>query len=262
MINLKSDWIKDVNYFMELPSTQDHAIALARSGAAEGTLVISEVQTRGKGRRSAGWHSPVGGLWFSFVLRPSVAPAGITMLSLGMGLSVLRAVKKTTGLDVCIKWPNDIFLEGKKAGGILIDMESVSGRCEYVVTGVGLNTNVNTSEFPQELKEKVSSFCEAAGRTVDNMKMLAAILKETEKVYGLFKAGKVSCVLEDVKKHCFITGRKVRLAGTDGDNGFAEGRAKGISEKGGFLLELDGGEIKEFFSGSLEILSEGSGADQ
>ena len=106
---MKAKWIKDIQYFEELPSTQDYALDLARQGAQGGTLVLAQRQTKGRGRKMNSWFSPAGGLWFSLILRPGMVPLYIPTLNLGMGLAVVRGVKKITGIPASLHWPNDIY---------------------------------------------------------------------------------------------------------------------------------------------------------
>ena len=122
----------------ETASTNDDARTLARGGAPEGTVVLASRQTAGRGRLGRTWSSPEGGVYLSAVLRPPVAPAEVAPLSLVMGIGVARGLK-ALGLDVALKWPNDVLLSGGKLAGVLLEMAAEADRVDWVVTGVGLN---------------------------------------------------------------------------------------------------------------------------
>ena len=185
--NMKTEWIKDVQYFTELPSTQDYALDLARQDAPEGTLVLAGRQTRGRGRRANKWFSPSGGLWFSLILRPGTVPLHIPMLSMGMGLAVVRGVQKITGMNASLRWPNDIYFKEKKLGGTLVEMEAKKDSVEFVVIGLGLNTNIKADGFSAEIREIATSVENETGNAIDNFGLLEEILKEFENVYAVFK---------------------------------------------------------------------------
>jgi len=170
-------WIKDIQYFEELPSTQDCALDLARQGAEEGILIIAERQTQARGRKTRDWFSPQGGLWFSLILRPKIAPFNATKLNLCIGLAVVEAVKEIAGISAVLKWPNDIYFKEKKLGGILIDTETGTDFLKFAVAGVGLNTNVKLDDFPQELRQLATSIMSETDRPVDNLAIVEKILE-------------------------------------------------------------------------------------
>jgi BirA family biotin operon repressor/biotin-[acetyl-CoA-carboxylase] ligase len=250
--NLDAGWLKSINYFKEIPSTQDYAMEMARSGAEEGTLVVSETQGSGRGRKGSAWFSPKGGLWFSFILRPELAQLYIPTLSLSMGLAVCRGIERLTGLDVSIKWPNDIYLENRKLAGVLADMEADSGKVRYVVIGVGINTNVDTSDYLPELKGNIVSLAEA-GHSVDNLELMGLVLEEAGKIYGVFKESGFGRIIGDIKHRCRMLGKTIKV--TDRSFGKTiQGQAFDITERGGLLIRSDSGIMMEMFSGSAEVL--------
>jgi len=252
VVELNIDWIKNVNYFLELSSTQDYAHTLAENGAEEGTLIISEVQSSGRGRRDRSWFSPKGGLWFSFILKPRSGLFRIPALTLGMGFGVVCGIEELLHINPLIKWPNDIFLSGKKLGGVLIDMEVKSGTLAYIIVGIGLNTNVSRIDFPLSLKENVISLRDVLGHPVDNIEMLGSILKEIGTVYRAFEENGFLPVLKEVKKRCLVLGKRVRVRGENPAE-VIEGEAYDISENGGLILKAKSGEIRELFCGNVEI---------
>ena len=253
MINLDVSWVKNINCFQELPSTQDLALQLAKEGAEEGTLVVSEAQNSGRGRRGNSWFSPKGGLWFSFVLRPAAGIEGsVAAFNLGIGLSVIRAVKKIAGIGALIKWPNDILCGGKKLGGIIADAGTGKEGPAYVVAGIGINTNVPADAFPPQIRDTAVSL-QGLGRSVDNLELMGRILEETGRMYRVFTRDGFSPILAEVKKSCYTIGKKIRVFGA-GNYGTVTGRAVDISRKGGLVLKTDAGEVIEIFLGNVEMI--------
>jgi BirA family biotin operon repressor/biotin-[acetyl-CoA-carboxylase] ligase len=172
--HLRGGW-RDVRWLARVDSTQQVARDLARDGAAEGTAVVAEEQTAGRGRLGRTWHSPAGeNLYCSVVLRPPRAPGEVPQIALVAGIAVAAAVEEATGRRPAIKWPNDVLLDGKKVAGILTEMESELDRVHHVIAGIGVN--LNTRRFPRELRDKASSLLLLTGRPVDRARFAAAML--------------------------------------------------------------------------------------
>ena len=178
-----------MHHFETLDSTNDLAKELAAQGAPEGTVVVAETQTGGRGRLGREWNSPPGvGLYVSLVLRPMLPPMELPQITLTTAVAVVRAVRRVTGVAPGIKWPNDLLLNGKKLGGILTEMETESDRIRHVVVGLGLN--VNNPAFPPELAATATSLALATGRAFSRVQLLQAWLEEFEElVWALFGPG-------------------------------------------------------------------------
>lgn len=149
----------EVIHFDSVVSTNDIAKRLAADGAAEGTIVVAEQQSGGRGRRGRAWASPRGGIWFSLILRPQVLPASAPLITLAAAVATVRACRQQHLLlgpeakDISIKWPNDILLDERKLGGILCEMAAQPDAVDWVVIGIGLNAGVEFSAIPVELSE-------------------------------------------------------------------------------------------------------------
>jgi len=150
---LKTTWLgRPFYYYEEVGSTNQVAKDLAEQGAPHGAAVLAEGQTSGRGRLGRGWLSPAGkGIWLSLVLRPRVAPWQLPQLSLLAAVGVASAIKEITGLEVGIKWPNDILSRGKKLCGILTEMRAEVEITQYVILGIGLNVNLDIEDFTRDL---------------------------------------------------------------------------------------------------------------
>jgi BirA family biotin operon repressor/biotin-[acetyl-CoA-carboxylase] ligase len=170
-------------------STNDVAKRLALEGAPEGTLVLAEVQTAGRGRQARTWIAPAGSsLLMSLVFRPSFPPAGLPHLLMASGLAVAQAIEDSTGLPVHLKWPNDILLGGKKTGGILIEAGLTAEAIDYVVVGIGLNVNLDLAQVP-EIVAFATSISEELGRSVPRLRVLHSLLRSMEREYILLQGG-------------------------------------------------------------------------
>ncbi|GHU65505.1 bifunctional ligase/repressor BirA [Clostridia bacterium] len=146
-----------IEYSYEIQSTNTRASELARQGAPEGTLVLAEIQTGGKGRRERGWVSPQGGLWFSLALRPSRPPVEAQRIPLVAAVAAAQACEDVTGLKPGVKWPNDLLLGGRKLCGILLEMSVEAERVQYLTMGVGINVAQRREDFPEVLRDTATS---------------------------------------------------------------------------------------------------------
>lgn len=170
-------------------STNDVAKRLAEEGAPEGTLVLAEEQTAGRGRLKRRWIAPPGSsLLVSFLLRPSLTPEHMPLLLMASALAVASAVEQSTGLQIHFKWPNDIILGGNKAGGILIETGLSGKEVDYAVIGVGLNVNLDVASFP-EIPTTATSISTELGHEVPRLKLLRSLLTSMEREYTLMGEG-------------------------------------------------------------------------
>jgi len=175
---------KTVHFAREIDSTNLWAKTLAEEGAPHGTLAVAEFQTAGRGRFERRWTAKEGSsIMMSLILRPKFAPKFAPMLTLVMGLSVAQAVRQT-GVEVSIKWPNDVVVSKKKICGILTEMKVGAEGIQYVIVGVGIN--VAQEEMPQEVQDKATSLLIETGQDIDRNMLLAAVMKRFESNYEKF----------------------------------------------------------------------------
>jgi BirA family biotin operon repressor/biotin-[acetyl-CoA-carboxylase] ligase len=178
---------KPLHFFPTIDSTNTYAAQRAREGATEGTAVIADSQSGGKGRLGRSWVSPPGvNLYLSLILRPPVPAALVPQLNLLAAVAVAETIVQVCNLTPAIKWPNDILLDGKKVCGILAEMQTEAGALRAVVLGIGVNLNAPLSAFPEELRDKASSLFLVGGQTVDRPAFAAALLTHLEKLYILW----------------------------------------------------------------------------
>lgn len=239
-----------IYFYEETDTTNNRARELALEGAPEGTLVVAEKQTAGRGRRGKVWESPLGtGIWMSLVLRPQIMPAEASVLTLLCGLATAEAIEAETGLSAGIKWPNDILINGKKAVGILTEMDCEMSEVHFVIPGIGIN--VNTASFPPEIAEIATSLYLECGKTVSRRRLVHKVLERLEEHYETFlRTGSFAAMLEDYRKHCITLGKEVHVLGREPF--FAE--ALDITPEGELLVcRADNGKEEVVFSGEVSI---------
>ena len=248
---LKTEWAGGRTvYFDATDSTNVQARRLAEAHAPHGTLVVSDRQDGGKGRRGRSWASPSGvGIWMSLILRPEIAPSSASMLTLAAALAVREGIREETGLSPLIKWPNDLVLNGKKICGILTEMSTELMEIQYVITGIGIN--VNQREFPSEIRDTATSLSLEAGRCFRRSSLIAAILKAFEKDYTAFlKTGDLSLLLEEYNACLVNRGKEVCILDPSGEY---RAVAEGIDESGSLLVTLPDGTRREIISGEVSV---------
>lgn len=239
-----------LHFFPELGSTNIQAKIEAEAGVPHGTLVVTNVQTAGRGRRGKQWSSPADtNLYFSIVLRPQLSPDKAPMLTLVMGHSVSMAIRRVTGLPAGIKWPNDIVINGKKVCGILTEMSAEPDYIQHVVTGVGVN--VRKQAFEGELAEKACCLEQECGRKVSRSALLAAIMEQFETDYECFmRSEDMSGLLESYCSFLVNRGREVCVL----DSGGAyRGVAQGITPGGELLVELPDGQVRQVYAEEVSV---------
>ncbi len=248
---LKTRWAGRTLVFLdEIDSTNNEAKRQAEAGAPEGTLVVAELQNAGKGRRGRSWVSPEGnGIWMSLLLRPTFEPYHASMLTLVAAMAVEEGIRKVTGLDTGIKWPNDIVTDGHKLCGILTEMSTDVDSIQYVVVGIGINAN--TAEFPEEIRSIATSLKLACGREINRAALVAEVMSSWEKYYEIFlNSLDLSALKADYNRRLVNVNREVKVLAVRGDY---TGISKGINDAGELLVELSDGEVREVMSGEVSV---------
>ncbi|NLW91217.1 MAG: biotin--[acetyl-CoA-carboxylase] ligase, partial [Syntrophomonadaceae bacterium] len=178
-------------------------------GLAEGTVLVAGTQERGKGRIGRRWESPLGGLWFSVYLQPRTPLESIALLSLIFSLAISRVLEGYT--PVAIKWPNDVYASGKKLSGILLETSGELDAPEYLISGIGINTNLPINDFPIEMREISTSLLEQVGITLDHNDLLIEILHSMDQYYRRFLQEGFLGILPEYKERCFHLGKPLEI---------------------------------------------------
>lgn len=232
-------------------STQTEAEKLAREGAPEGTLVVAEEQTSGRGRQGRVWHSPPGrGVWMSAVLRPEGPLTAVPQLTLLTAVAVCRAIRSVSGVEAGIKWPNDLLADGRKLCGILLEAVVEDGRVLHCIMGIGIDANLSESDYPEELRERVTSLRRESGLPVDRCALIAAVMNEFESLYALYAErgfGPIRLLWESLS---VTLGREIVVRDARGER---RGVAHGLGEHGELLMRTEDGQVSPVYSGDIEL---------
>lgn len=244
---------RDYFYFRETDSTNNQARLLASQGYPEGTVVVAEMQTAGRGRRGRSWYSPSGrGIYVSIILRPVLPLKEISRITLATALAAAETLETQLALEPKIKWPNDLLVNGRKIAGILSEAVTDIDGIEYIVVGIGLNINNLGRDFPADFRMAATSAQLETDRPVSRVQVLRELLWQLEGRYEQVLAGDFHPVLERVRELSLVIGQEVRLETV---SGCLEGRALDIDESG-FLLVCDrDGDIHTIMSGEVSILT-------
>lgn len=241
-----------IDYHPEHQSTNDRALQIARDDDANRvpTLVLTDHQTAGRGRGENRWWSSEGALTFSLLLPSesvSLSPANIPKTSLVTGLAVVHAIEQIVpGEKTQLKWPNDVYLRGRKVCGVLV--EAIDGSRGALVIGIGVNVNNSVSEAPDELHNTSIALCDVIGRPVDRTELLMAILKHVESQLGKLRSGDDQ-LQRQWQDRCLLTGQTIRV---DTANQQLVGVCRGIDEQGALLLEL-GTSMERCLTGTVTL---------
>ena len=248
---LGTEWAgRKVVYYDETDSTNNRAKDSGEKNGAHGTLFIADKQNAGKGRRGRAWESPSGkSIYMTILLRPQITPDKAPMLTLIMGLSVAEGIRKVSGAETEIKWPNDIVMNKKKVCGILTEMATEMEYVNYVVIGVGIN--VNQEYFSEGIKEIATSLYEETGTVYQRSELIAAVLERFEKNYEMFlETGDLSAVRKAYDSILVNRGQEVKVLEPGNEY---RAVAEGINKNGELIVRLSDGRQKNTFAGEVSV---------
>jgi BirA family biotin operon repressor/biotin-[acetyl-CoA-carboxylase] ligase len=242
---------RDVRVFQATTSTNDVIEKLARDGVKEGVVVFAESQTRGRGRLGRRWLSPAKrGLWFSVLLRPDLRPQETTRLTVASATALRRAIASQTGLELEIKWPNDLLVRGKKVAGILTELNAELDHVRYVILGIGVDVNLSAGDFPAELRKVATSLRAELGKPVSRPELAVAILRELDRDYARLGSGQFAAVADEWEEHGTTIGQEVTIRT---GNRQIRGRAESLDEDGALLLRTDHGHLERIIGGDVTL---------
>ncbi len=235
-------------YYETVHSTMDEAFELGVEGAPEGTVVCAEGQTKGRGRLGRSWASPKGkGIYMSIILRPQLSPSEVARLTLLCAVAVSEAIKKVTGLEPAIKWPNDLMVDNLKLAGILTELSAEVDQVKFVVVGIGLNVNSSTSQLPFG----GTSIKTVLQKSFSRVEIIQEILRAFERWYERLKKEGFSPVVHQWKELSLTLGRRIRIVDPAGTT---EGEAFDIDKDGGLLIRNDMGTIVKKMAGDVVVV--------
>jgi BirA family biotin operon repressor/biotin-[acetyl-CoA-carboxylase] ligase len=233
-----------------LPSTNNRAKELARSGAAHGTVVVAAEQTAGRGQRSRRWASPPGGLWASVLVRPREVPATRAgLLGIAAAAASAEAASALSGVAVKVKWPNDLLLSGRKVGGVLVETSIGGSNIAWAVVGIGINANFGVEALPPRLRRSATTLLHETGREIPLDRLLSDICGRLEEFVGTIERGQIDQLLARWCALDTTPGREVRAS-----NGAWAGAASGIDPTGQLLINTgDGRRVTVSTSAGISI---------
>lgn len=232
-----------------ISSTNVAMIEMANQGAPHGTVVLADEQTGGRGRGDRKWHSPPGvNLYLSILLRPEFAPDKAPPITLAWAVAAAEALELTTGLTPTLKWPNDLIVEKKKLCGILTEMHGVSKKTNWIVSGFGINVNIES--FPPELKTIATSLRICTGISHSREKLAAALLERLENWYRVLLENGPAEILQAWKSRSNFLGQTVTIKTHRGP---VEGLAVNLDLDGALLLQMKTGRVERILSGDLVL---------
>jgi BirA family biotin operon repressor/biotin-[acetyl-CoA-carboxylase] ligase len=232
-------------YFDSIESTQNQALKMAKEKENNGTVIIAEKQTGGRGRSGRKWISPKGGIWFSIILYPKFDISNTTLFPIASSLALSIAIQKTCKISTELKWPNDITIKGKKLAGMLIDASFESNKIENLILGVGINFSVNIKEIERVLKKTpnyygISSLNEQKNKSKP-LELIQSFLVELEKVYEKLNNNQTKEIILEWTKRSSTIGEKVEI---ETHNGKIKGEAIKIDEDGSLIINSNGKKNK------------------
>lgn len=240
---LKTSWLgKTLHIFDTTESTNSTARALAEKGEPEGTVVLANYQSRGRGRMGRDWISPPDvNLYLSIILRPGGDPRRIGLWTLGAATATAEAIEQTVSLPVRLKWPNDLLIRQKKVGGLLMESIVQKHRIRYLVLGIGLNVNVLCETLPEILRHSVSSLRQASGRLVNRIQLLQRVLEALENQYRFFQRDQTGKILDGYAARSETLGQSVTVQEPGRE---WTGIAWGLTPEGALILkDQDRGQV-------------------
>lgn len=243
-----------IHFFESIPSTNILAKKLAEDGALQGTAVIASNQTEGRGRLGKSWYSAAGkGLYCSIIVRPKLAIEDYPKITLAAGLGVAIAIDRIAGVFTQLKWPNDIFIGGKKCGGILTESSSLNEPVDrrYAVIGIGLNLGAAFGDFPLEIRDKVTSLFIETGKKYDVHCLFSAICAEVLRQLEAFCNDGFPSILVSWKDRDFLLGKKMQCVSSEGK--IITGVSLGPDEEGQLHVKTHDGRIHKVLSGDIRL---------
>jgi BirA family biotin operon repressor/biotin-[acetyl-CoA-carboxylase] ligase len=235
----------------EVDSTSGEAALLAVHGASEGTVVIARAQRRGRGRMGRQWSSPPGlGVYLSVILRPPILAQQVPALALLGAAAAAEAIERVTGLATRIKWPNDLIVRDRKAGGVLGEAAVEGASLQHVILGIGLNVNQTEADFEENLRTIATSLRIESGRVIDRIVTIRSLCESLDAWYDRFLSDGIGPILERIRQRCLTLGR--RIVGRSGHEE-VRGLAVGIDDVGALVVRDLEGRTRRLVAGDVTL---------
>ena len=252
--DLKTETIgKRIYYFEEIDSTQNFAQQIALDKKENGTIVIAEKQTAGRGRLDRKWTSPKGGIWFSLIIHPKFDVSTSTLVPIAGAVALAKSIKTTLDVDVSVKWPNDITLDGKKVAGMLVDASFQANSIDHFILGIGINFDIDSIKIEKRLSKSPNFYGVNSLRKKDDDTppkiLLREFLVQFEKILIQLNKGEKTKIVKEWTKKADKIGKKITINTLEG---IISGVAQGIDNDGGLKLKTSKG-VKKIFVGDVVL---------
>ena len=252
--DLKTQLIgKRVYYFEEIDSTQNFAQNIAVDKKENGTIIIAEKQTSGRGRLDRKWTSPKGGIWFSLIIHPKFDVSSSTLIPILSAVALSKSIKSVLDIETEVKWPNDITMNGKKVAGVLVDASFQTNSIDYLILGIGINFDIDTKKLEKRLTKTpnfygIDSLREKEDKTPPK-KLLKEFLLQFEKNLFQLDKGEKSKIIKEWTKRAAGIGKKITI---NTSNGKISGISQGIDNDGALKIKTRN-EIKKIYVGDVVL---------
>ena len=252
--DLKTQLIgKRVYYFEEIDSTQNFAQNIAADKKENGTIIIAEKQTSGRGRLDRKWTSPKGGIWFSLIIHPKFDVSSSTLIPILSAVALSKSIKSVLGIETEVKWPNDITMNGKKVAGVLVDASFQTNSIDYLILGIGINFDIDTKKLEKRLTKTPNFYGIDSLRGKEDKtppkKLLKEFLLQFEKNLFQLDKGEKSKIIKEWTKRAAGIGKKITI---NTSNGKISGISQGIDNDGALKIKTRN-EIKKIYVGDVVL---------
>lgn len=237
----------DIVYFRKINSTNLYCKNIAKENASEGTVVVADIQEKGRGRKSRVWSSPEGGLWFSVLLKPDIPPQNAMILTMATSVSLVEAIEENTGLNPVIKWPNDLLIGSKKICGILTELDAEMDKINYAIVGVGINVNNSLSN---DLQNIATTLKKESNIKISRVELLKDIIKNIDRNYNYVKSLDFDKIRQLWFLHADIIGKKVKVTR---EKDVVVGTVSDVDETGCLILDTKEG-LEKIITGDVIFL--------
>jgi len=248
---LRGDIGREIFFHETIGSTNTVASEIAAK-TVEGAVVLADTQSKGKGRLGRVWVSPPGvNIYMSIILKPDIRPMDATLITIMSSVACATALRKVTGLNVTIKWPNDLIIQKEKLCGILTELKTERNKIIFAVAGIGINVNADINEFPEDVKYIATSLKNETGIVYSRTEIAAETLNEIDRWYKTLKVMDRDALLSEWKRLSSTLGREVMVVTGQGT---LTGFALDLDSEGMLMIKLTSGEVKRISSGDVTIV--------
>ncbi|HSW64889.1 MAG TPA: biotin--[acetyl-CoA-carboxylase] ligase [Dissulfurispiraceae bacterium] len=249
---LKTFSADKISFYPALASTNSTAVELAGAGCPDGTVVVADVQSSGRGRMARTWNSPPGvNIYMSIILRPTIAMRDAGVLTLLTGVACANALHHCSRCEISLKWPNDLLIGTCKVGGILTELRADPDRIQFAVIGIGINVNFHKEHMPREISQIATSLAHESGKRFSRTEVLAAVILQMDKWLNIFESEGKKPVLDEWLTLSSTIGKKVTVTT---HRGTLHGLAEAIDDEGFLLVQPDSGSLQRIHSGDISYV--------